>query len=100
MSRDEITARVARYAEVVSAPVTLGTEVQRLTPINGRGFQVTTSRGELSAGQVVVATGAIIHLGFPTSRSTSLAASRKSIRMTTGTRLRYPQARCSSSGRD
>src|ERR1044072_8348980 len=57
MRRDEITARVARYAEVVTAPVTRGTEVQRLTPINGRGFRVATSRGELSARQVVVATG-------------------------------------------
>jgi hypothetical protein len=32
MSRDEIAARVARYAEVVRAPVLLGTEVHRLAP--------------------------------------------------------------------
>jgi putative flavoprotein involved in K+ transport len=57
MSRDEITAQVARYADVVGAPVALGTEMQRLTPIDGAGFLATTSRGELLARQVVVATG-------------------------------------------
>ena len=57
MSRDEITARVARYAEVVRAPVALGTEVQRLIPLEERGFRLVTDRGEVSAGQVVVATG-------------------------------------------
>jgi putative flavoprotein involved in K+ transport len=57
MSRDEIGARVARYADVFGAPVALGTEVQRLTPVGRGGFRVLTSRGELSARQVVVATG-------------------------------------------
>jgi putative flavoprotein involved in K+ transport len=57
MGRDQIAARVARYAEVVRAPVALGTEVQRLTPIGERGFHVATSRGRLLANQVVVATG-------------------------------------------
>jgi putative flavoprotein involved in K+ transport len=57
MSRDEITERVACYAEVVRAPVVVGTEVQRLTPIDGRGFRAVTSRGEVSARQVIVATG-------------------------------------------
>src|SRR5262245_4182512 len=57
MSRDEITARVARYADVVGAPVPLGTEMRRLAPIDGAGFLATTSRGELLARQVVVATG-------------------------------------------
>ena len=56
MSRDEITARVARYANVIDAPVALRTDVQRVTPIDGR-FQVATSRGELSVRQIVVATG-------------------------------------------
>ena len=56
MGRDEIAARVARYAGVVGAPVVLGTEVQRLAPRAG-GFRVTTNRRELSARQVVVATG-------------------------------------------
>jgi putative flavoprotein involved in K+ transport len=57
MGRDEIAARVARFAEVVAAPVALGTEVQRLTPVDSAGFRVRTSRGELDARHVVVATG-------------------------------------------
>ena len=56
MGRDEIAARVARYAQVVGAPVALGTEVRRLAPA-AAGFRVATNRGELSARQVVVATG-------------------------------------------
>ena len=57
MGRDEIAARVARYAEIVRAPVELGTELRRLTPLDRGGFRASTSRGELSARQVVVATG-------------------------------------------
>jgi putative flavoprotein involved in K+ transport len=57
MGRDEIAARVARYAEVVGAPVALGTEVERLAPERAGGFRVTTNRGELTAREVVVATG-------------------------------------------
>lgn len=57
MRRDEIAARVARYAEVVKAPVALGTDVQRLAPVGGKGFDVATGRGRVSARQVVVATG-------------------------------------------
>lgn len=57
MTRDEITARAARYAEVVDAPVRLDTDVQQLIPNPGCGFRVATSRGELTARQVVVATG-------------------------------------------
>jgi putative flavoprotein involved in K+ transport len=57
MGRDEIAARVARYAEIVRAPVALATEVRRLRPLDDGGFVATTSRGELSAREVVVATG-------------------------------------------
>jgi putative flavoprotein involved in K+ transport len=57
MRRDEITARVARYGDVVGAPVALATDVHRLTPIDGAGFLATTNRGALLAQQVVVATG-------------------------------------------
>ena len=57
MGRDEIADRVARYAQVVRAPVALATEVRRLTPLDGGGFRVRTSRGDVSARQVVVATG-------------------------------------------
>jgi hypothetical protein len=56
MSRDEITARVAQYADIVGAPAALDTEIHRVTPVRG-GFRATTSRGLLTARQVVVATG-------------------------------------------
>ena len=57
MTRDEITARVAHYADVVGSPVALGTEVRRLSPLRDGGFLATTSRGAITARQVVVATG-------------------------------------------
>jgi putative flavoprotein involved in K+ transport len=57
MTRDEIAARVARYAGVVVAPVALATEVRRLAPRAEGGFRATTNRGELTAREVVVATG-------------------------------------------
>jgi putative flavoprotein involved in K+ transport len=57
MGRAEIAARVARYAEVVRAPVALATDVRRLTPLANGGFHAATSRGLLSARQVVVASG-------------------------------------------
>src|SRR5262245_11952260 len=57
MSRDEIAQRVAHYADVVNAPLVLDAEVERLTPIDGAGFLVSTNRGELLVRQVVVATG-------------------------------------------
>jgi putative flavoprotein involved in K+ transport len=67
MGRDEIAARVARYARVVGAPVTLGTEVRRLAPKSGGGFRVATNRGTLSARQVVVATGSYHRPRVPAS---------------------------------
>ena len=57
MGREEIVARVACYARVLQAPVALATELRRLTPRDDGGFLATTSRGALSARQVVVATG-------------------------------------------
>jgi putative flavoprotein involved in K+ transport len=57
MHRDEIVARVARYADVAGAPVALDTEVLELRPVDGGGFDVFTNRGELAARRVVVATG-------------------------------------------
>jgi putative flavoprotein involved in K+ transport len=57
MRRDEIAARVARYAAVVKAPVALTTQVRRVARLDGAGFLVQTSRGEITARQVVVATG-------------------------------------------
>ena len=57
MTRDEIAERVARYADVIGAPVALGTAVERLSPLGDRGFRATTTRGQVTARQVVVATG-------------------------------------------
>ena len=59
MPRVEIAARVARYAEVIDAPVRLETTVERLErrPDGARGFRLTTDRGTLDADRVVVATG-------------------------------------------
>jgi putative flavoprotein involved in K+ transport len=56
MGRDEITARVARYAKVVEAPVALSTGARRLTTSRD-GFCLWTDRGLVTARQVVVATG-------------------------------------------
>jgi putative flavoprotein involved in K+ transport len=65
MPRDEIAARIARYADVIAAPVELETTVERLAPRpdRGRGFRLTTSRGIVDADRVVVATG-----GFQTPK--------------------------------
>jgi putative flavoprotein involved in K+ transport len=66
MTRDEIAARVANYAEVVGAPVALGTEVQRLAPLPAGGFRAVTTRDELFAREVVVATGSYHAPRIPT----------------------------------
>jgi putative flavoprotein involved in K+ transport len=57
MSRDEIDARVAGYAEEIRAPVEHDTDVLRLAARDGGGFELETSRGTLTADEVVVATG-------------------------------------------
>jgi putative flavoprotein involved in K+ transport len=57
MGRDEIATRVARYADVIAAPVVAGTTVERVVPLNGDRFAVHTSGGPVQARQVVVATG-------------------------------------------
>ncbi len=60
MPRDRLVARLRRYAEVISAPVVLGTSVERLERRDdgAPGFRVGTSRGSIDADRVVVATGA------------------------------------------
>src|SRR6476620_9184513 len=54
MPREEIVERVARYAEVIAAPVELETTVHRLErgPSAARQFRLTTSRGTIDAGRV------------------------------------------------
>jgi cation diffusion facilitator CzcD-associated flavoprotein CzcO len=66
MGRDEIAARVARYAGVVGASVQLGAEVLRLAPLDGGGLRATTSCGDLTAREVVVATGSYHEPRIPT----------------------------------
>lgn len=69
MSKDRIVERVAQYADVIDAPVALGTEVRRMAPQGDGSFKVETNRGELTAREVVVATGS-----YHTSRVPALAA--------------------------
>lgn len=57
MTRDEIAGVVAGYAETVRAPVALDTDVRRLAARDAGGFRLETSRGEVQAERVVVATG-------------------------------------------
>jgi putative flavoprotein involved in K+ transport len=59
MPRDEIAARVARYADVIDAPVRLETAVNRLErrPDGGPGFRLTTTAGPVDADNVIVAVG-------------------------------------------
>lgn len=57
MPRDEIAGRVADYASRIRAPVALETEVRRLAPTKGRGFQLETTAGDVQAKEVIVATG-------------------------------------------
>ena len=60
MTRKEVAGRIAAYADVIKAPVLLGTIVRRLTAESsphGR-FRVETDRGSILAQDVVVATGA------------------------------------------
>lgn len=69
MTRDEIDARVAHFAERSRAPVVGDTEVRRLTTRDGDGFRLETTQGDVRARSVVVATGS-----FHTPRIPSIAA--------------------------
>ncbi|QHF25010.1 MSMEG_0569 family flavin-dependent oxidoreductase [Rathayibacter sp. VKM Ac-2804] len=57
MTRDEVHAWVRRYAESFGAPVAEDTEVLRLREGADGAFEIVTSRGTITADQVVVATG-------------------------------------------
>lgn len=58
MPRDEIVRRVAGYADAIDAPVSLETEVSKLSARPTGGFRLTTNAGVIEANEVVVATGA------------------------------------------
>jgi len=56
MTRDELIAHLAGYADAVRAPVETDTRVLAVTPAEG-GYRVATDRGEWRAPNVVIATG-------------------------------------------
>lgn len=57
MKKDEIIEYLAGYEKAVNAPIHEGVAVQRVTRNADGGFDVETSAGRCSAGQVVVASG-------------------------------------------
>lgn len=58
MAGAEVVDRVRRYAEVIHAPLELGTDIQRLWRDAGTDrFRLETSRGSMTARDVVVAAG-------------------------------------------
>ena len=64
MGRDEIVARVARYAEVVRAPVALGTEVRRLAPAGAADFASRRTEARCPRARSWSRPGAITDLEF------------------------------------
>lgn len=57
MVKDQILAYLEGFAGHVAAPIREGVAVKRVVPRADGGFHVTTSEGELTADQVVVASG-------------------------------------------
>ncbi|MBF8289864.1 MAG: dependent oxidoreductase [Chloroflexi bacterium] len=57
MPRDELIHRVAGYARTIGAPVVLEAGVDRLRPAADEGFLVETTRGPITAREVIVAAG-------------------------------------------
>jgi putative flavoprotein involved in K+ transport len=64
MTRNEIADRIARYADVIHAPVLLGTAVERLSGSDG-GFLLKTNRGPLAARSVIAAVGGFQYPKMP-----------------------------------
>ena len=58
MLRDEVVAYIERYAAGFDAPVREGVEVTALSSVPDGGFLLETSAGEITAGTVVLSTGA------------------------------------------
>lgn len=57
MPRREIASRVARYAEVIAAPIRLDSRVLHLSARPQGGFHLDITSGQLDANHVVVAVG-------------------------------------------
>jgi putative flavoprotein involved in K+ transport len=70
MPRDEIVAYLERYAAGFQAPVREGVDVTSLRAVDGGGFVLETSAGEIGAQTVVVATGAYQRPHRPTNADT------------------------------
>ena len=83
MPRDEIAARVARYAEVIAAPIELDSRVLRLSTRPDGGSHLETSGGPLDAAQVVVATGSFHRPRFRPWQPRCRSASSRSTPTTT-----------------
>jgi putative flavoprotein involved in K+ transport len=58
MPRDDVVGYLERYASAVAAPVRENVEATALRALPGGGFELDTSDGTLTAGHVVLATGA------------------------------------------
>jgi putative flavoprotein involved in K+ transport len=56
VARDDFIAYLEHYARKVGAPIRLGVRVERIDAVPG-GWRLSTGKGELEAGQVVIATG-------------------------------------------
>ncbi len=56
VARDDFVAYLEAYARSIDVPIRFGTRVERIDRAAG-GWRLTTSRGPVDAGQVVVATG-------------------------------------------
>ena len=69
MSRDDVAARMRRYAAVIGAPVHRATAVTRLSAdgLDGRRFRLETTQGPIAADDVIVATGAFHQPRIPTA---------------------------------
>ena len=57
MKKDEILAYLEGFRQHVNAPLMEGVAVKRVAPRRQGGFEVSTSAGEFTADQVVVASG-------------------------------------------
>ncbi|MBA4108979.1 MAG: MSMEG_0569 family flavin-dependent oxidoreductase [Leptothrix sp. (in: Bacteria)] len=57
MKKDEILAYLEGFKQHVNAPLMEGVAVKRVAPRRQGGFEISTSKGEFTADQVVVASG-------------------------------------------
>ena len=57
MAKDEVVARIERYASLIRAPVRLGVNVQRVEAANGGRLLVSAANHEILARHVVCAVG-------------------------------------------